>query len=110
VRIVWKSIEKQAREIPEYCTWRLMGNSGGSSEQNVMEMCRTLMRVQMQMGILLGIGFKAICVTFWKKNLSISATQEAERAGSWFKTSFGKSIRPYLKNKLKVKGMGAWLK
>jgi hypothetical protein len=36
-----------------------------------------------------------------------AAMQEAE-SGSSSKTSLGKSMRPYLKNKLKQKGLGAW--
>jgi hypothetical protein len=33
------------------------------------------------------------------------ATQEAEVGGSWSKARTSKSMRPYLKNKLKAKGL-----
>jgi hypothetical protein len=37
----------------------------------------------------------------------IPATQESESEGLWFKAGLEKSVRPYLKNKLKVKGLEA---
>jgi hypothetical protein len=36
------------------------------------------------------------------------ATLKTKVGGLWSETSQGKSVRPYLKNKLK--GLGAWLK
>jgi hypothetical protein len=42
---------------------------------------------------------------------AVSVTQGAEKGGSRFEASQGKvSARPFLKNKLKLKGLGAWLK
>jgi hypothetical protein len=40
----------------------------------------------------------------------ISATQEVEVGGLWSEAGPGKSLRPYLKNKPKAKGLGVWLK
>jgi hypothetical protein len=37
------------------------------------------------------------------------ATREVKGGGSWSKTSPGKSVRSYLKNKLKAKKTGVWL-
>jgi hypothetical protein len=43
--------------------------------------------------------------------LAIPATQEAEGGGSQSEAGLGKvSSRSYLKNKLKAKGWGRWLK
>jgi hypothetical protein len=39
----------------------------------------------------------------------IPATQEVEVRGSWSEASQGKSVRPYLKNKLKIKMIGVGL-
>jgi hypothetical protein len=42
--------------------------------------------------------------------LVVPSAQEAEVGGSQFKVSPGKSLRLHLKNKLKTKGLGMWLK
>jgi hypothetical protein len=36
--------------------------------------------------------------------------KEAEITGSLSEVSLGKSMRPYMKNKLKQKGLGKWFK
>jgi hypothetical protein len=40
----------------------------------------------------------------------IPATWEEEVGGSWSEASLGKWKRPYLKKKLKAKGLGAWFR
>jgi hypothetical protein len=48
--------------------------------------------------------------TWWYTPV-IPATQVGEVGVSWFETNLGKGrARPYLKNKLKAKELGAWLK
>jgi hypothetical protein len=42
----------------------------------------------------------------WQFMPIIPATQETEVERSWFKASLGVGLRPYLKNKLKVKRPG----
>jgi hypothetical protein len=45
----------------------------------------------------------------WWYILVILATQEVKVGGSGSEASLGKSVKPYLKNKLKAKGLGAML-
>jgi hypothetical protein len=40
----------------------------------------------------------------------IPVAWKAEVGESWYEAGLGKIWRPYLKNKLKAKGLGTWLK
>jgi hypothetical protein len=43
------------------------------------------------------------------ENAIIPALREVEVGGSQSEASLSKSLRPYLKNKLRAKGLGVWL-
>jgi hypothetical protein len=47
---------------------------------------------------------------WWHTPVIPTPQQQAEVGVLQYKNGLGKSARPYLKNKLKVKGLGAWLK
>jgi hypothetical protein len=53
---------------------------------------------------------KALCKPGIMAHFLIPATWEAEVEGLEFEANLRKLARPYLKNKIKRKGLGAWFK